>query len=223
MGSCRCVITADETLDVGWNVEAEDWLLMARRTDVAESPYWVNTICGLDKTINIDVTTAEITLTTALSASGNTITLPPDFLTDGGAYVVTVIKVSPETGLDIQKFDGTSTNRLQAHNLGAEPEAAITVNLTNGGSRPMYLKSVREDPARGDLYVVYLDSGSGHTSAAACYATATNSPTPTGMSLGTSALTNGTGAEYVMFLFASRSFRPALCETLSTPSTSSCT
>ena len=81
----------DTTVDlkIGWDVGSTDWLMILKNRDSVESWVWVDTVRGLNKYWESDTSDVEGTLTTAVTVSGSTVTIPADLITNGDDYVVT--------------------------------------------------------------------------------------------------------------------------------------
>ncbi|MGE0751862.1 MAG: LamG-like jellyroll fold domain-containing protein [Variibacter sp.] len=98
--------------------------------------------------------------------------------------------------LDIVSYTGNATNRTIAHALGVAPALMIFKNRTDGGGQPWnsYHKDV------GATKRLRLNA----TDAAATSSSEFNDTAPTSsvFSVGTSAATNGSGADMIAFLFA---------------------
>src|SRR5690606_36689252 len=100
--------------------------------------------------------------------------------------------------MDIETYTGTSVARTVAHNLGAVPAVMIIKNRSNAGvGWPVYHKANTAAPETDYLLL-------NTTAATADLDTVWNDTAPTSsvFSVGTDALVNTSGDDYVGYLFA---------------------
>lgn len=126
------------TVAVGWDAENSDWLLLLRNRSRAEEWLWVDTVRGLDRSLPVETTGAEVVLAAPLTVSGREITIPEELLTAGDEYVVTVLR----TGSGFAIVDGishtTGVHTVFTHSLGATPGMAVVFNRTASAGRYVY-------------------------------------------------------------------------------------
>ncbi|MBG0791510.1 MAG: hypothetical protein H0S80_13540 [Desulfovibrionaceae bacterium] len=122
--------SSNQDIVVNWDAENTDWLLILKGR-ASGAWYWIDTKRGLNKYLDSSQNTKEVELTTPLTVTGSTITIPNNILTDERAYLVYVIRACPESGLDIQLYEGDGTNnRSISHNLKAIPQFILTKTIT---------------------------------------------------------------------------------------------
>ena len=105
--------------------------------------------------------------------------------------------VDTTSGISISKFEGTGANATVGHGLGVAPKFVILKHFDNSGYSSTVFHSNVVTPTTG--YLV-LDSNYAEQNNAAIW----NSTIPTSsvVSLGTSAASNNSGTDYMMYCFA---------------------
>ncbi|WP_319582949.1 hypothetical protein [uncultured Pseudodesulfovibrio sp.] len=182
-----------QAIEVGFDAEGEDWLLVLK--GLGSQPwYWINTVCGLNRFIDPASAAGESGLSTPVSVSGSTITLPADILTGGTAYSVMVLKVGADTGFDIVTYTGDgATPHMVNHALGQIPFMFAVFGRSAASDKSTYWEKCgpgkRIDLAYASGQIAGVWGGTSPTSAQFAVA-------------GTYPDSNAAGSSFVAFLFA---------------------
>jgi hypothetical protein len=173
------------------------WIKARTQPSFASNHTLFDTVRGTGKQLFSDLTSAQATDNTSLTAFNSTgFTLGSDGTGtvnySGHTFVSWTFREQPKF-FDVVAYMGTGSARTVAHNLGSAPGCIIVKNLASG-SWYVYHRST------GNTGELRLNA----TDAVGTSATAWNStdPTSTVFSLGASAGTNANGASFVAYLFA---------------------
>jgi hypothetical protein len=171
-------------------------LVWLKNRGAAASHGLADSVRGGSNALYSNLTNAETTDAIVFSFDTDGVTLGGSGNTNvsGNSYVGWLWKEGPTQGFDIVTYTGTGANRTVAHSLGVAPRMMIVKNRTTSGNWPVYHASI------GATNAVYLNQ----TNASAATSTAWNNTAPTSsvFSLGTSTLVNGSGDNYVAYLFS---------------------
>jgi hypothetical protein len=187
-----------QDLTVGWDAENADWGLRLKNLDAAENWHYISTVAGLGYSNDAYSSASgapRVALTTPLSVSGNTITIPSDLLTDGGTYAVEVFRVGPEYGFNIVTYTGTGALNTVAHGMGRVPFAVAV--MPNDANEHPWVFNTTGTGWNGALSMLLTNAFT--VSASVWNNTA---PTSTMVTFGTNAAVNAAGNAYQMWVWS---------------------
>jgi len=200
------ITTTLGTVDFAW----------VKRRNGIDDHRLANTVTGGNRHLKSNSTDAESTATTIIQAfSGGTFTLGTDGSVNatGGTYVgwtwqaggtavtntagsiSSQVSAGGTQGCSVVTYTGNGTGGATVgHGLGVAPSMMVIKDRTTVGNWPVYHASI------GATNAVFLNL----TNASAATSTAWNNTAPTSsvFSLGTSTLVNGSGNNYVAYLFS---------------------
>ena len=113
----------------------------------------------------------------------------------GGTITPSSYSINTTSGFGMYKFSGTGSNGTIAHGLGATPQMVMIKQID--GTNNWITQHVGMSAATG---ILYLNTTAGEQTEAAMFNSTT--PTSTVFSLGTASETNGSGNEYMAYVWA---------------------
>jgi hypothetical protein len=174
-----------------------DLYLPKRRNTTSGSNYWFDRLRGPSATLASETTGAEYSSTRLTSFDQDGVTLSSvDPNASGSSYVDWMFRRAPGF-FDVVAYSGTGSARTVPHNLGVAPEMMIVKRRDATSTWPVWIKPVFDISSSGRLL---LNETTERQNSSAAF----NSTAPTGevFTLGTSVDTNGSGATYIAYLFA---------------------
>jgi len=155
-----------------------------------------DTVRGVTKSLASNLTDAQATEATGLTAFGTTgftIGADVDYNNSAATYVSWTFREQPKF-FDVVTYTGTGSNTTIAHALGSVPACIMVKRTDTTGAWQVYHRSLANTQ-----YLVLNTSD-----AVATGATRWNSTTPTStvFSIGTDATVNASGGTYVAYIFA---------------------
>jgi hypothetical protein len=138
---------------------------------------------------------AKVALTTPLSVSGSTITIPADLLMNGSIYAVEVFRVGAESGFNIVAYTGTGVARTVAHGLDRAP-FAVAVMPNDANAVPWLFNT---DAAGWTKTLSMLATNAATASSSWWNGTA---PTDALVTVGTNQAVNTAGHEYQLWAWS---------------------
>ena len=194
-----------------------DWIWM-KRSNTTGHHRLIDTVRGISKIINADLTNTEATTAsyvTAIGTDGWTVGNNTDVNASGGVTsgwswragqgtttnpsggtITTTASVDTTAGLSIFTYTGTGNAAHLAHGLGVAPTVVWIKGRTN--TDQWFVKH----PGLAANQYIYLN-GTGNVASGANVWSATN-PDATKIYVGTDAGVNGSGEDYVCYAFAEK-------------------
>ena len=173
-----------------------DWVWIKKRS-ATENHALYDSVRGTTKTLYSNLTEAEYTESTSLTAFGSDgFTLGADGIVNAntGTYVSWNWKESATAGFDIVSYTGNSSVRTISHNCGAIPKMMIVKKRSDGDNWSVY----HQGTGAGNFTILNT------TAASAGSSTMWNNTTPTAsvFSLGNKGEVNANGQTFIAYLFA---------------------
>ena len=173
-----------------------DWVWIKKRS-ATENHALYDSVRGTTKTLYSNLTEAEYTESTSLTAFGSDgFTLGADGIVNAntGTYVSWNWKESATAGFDIVSYTGNSSVRTISHNCGAIPKMMIVKKRSDGDNWSVYHQAT----GAGNFTILNT------TAASAGSSTMWNNTTPTAsvFSLGNKGEVNANGQTFIAYLFA---------------------
>lgn len=169
----------------------------SRHTTLTGSQWvWIDNVRGITKVINSSTSSAETTdanAVTSFDSDGVTVGSSNGTNLNDEDYLLLVLQ-EIAGALDIVAFTGTGSAHAENHSLGVAPELMLVKNRSNN-SRNWAIYAASQGNTKGANF------------SSAAFATQTGywnstSPNSTQFTIGTSTLTNESGANLVAYLFA---------------------
>ena len=173
-----------------------DWVWIKKRS-ATENHALYDSVRGTTKTLYSNLTEAEYTESTSLTAFGSDgFTLGADGIVNAntGTYVSWNWKESATAGFDIVSYTGNSSVRTISHNCGAIPKMMIVKKRSDGDNWSVYHQAT----GAGNFTIFNTSAASAGSS------TMWNNTTPTAsvFSLGNKGEVNANGQTFIAYLFA---------------------
>ena len=187
---------SSKTITNGINLSGEGGLAWVKGRSHASYNMLVDTVRGVNKSLQTQSSDAETTESNVLSAfNSNGFTLGDNTNINNVGNTYTSWTFRKTKGFfDIVTYTGNSTNRTISHNLGCQPGMILFKNLSAGENWRGYHRAL------GASWNIEINN----TNASGASSTAFNNtePTSTTFSVGTDGATNGDGQNIVAYLFA---------------------
>jgi hypothetical protein len=190
--------SSTQTITNGLDLSTEGGLVWIKSRSTTFPNNLYDTERGATTRLESDSTGAEVTMPTSLTSfnsDGFSLGSFSNVNNTGNTYVGWTFRKAPNF-FDVVTYTGTGSARTVAHNLGSVPGMIIVKRTNDAANWVVYHRANTAEPETERLYL--------NQTAATEDATTWNdtAPTDTEFTVGTFAENNGSGDEYVAYLFA---------------------
>jgi len=195
---------ADQTITNGIDLDGEGGLVWCKPRTVANPHYLADTVRGVNKFLESNASNAEDTSSTSGGNTGDVNAFNSNGFSVGSTGRVNQFGQNfaswtfrkAEKFFDIVTYSGNDTLRTIPHNLGSTPAVIIIKKTSGAQSWVVYHQSL------GATKSIYLEQTAGENSNGSTFFNSTP-PTSTEFTVSGFSWVNGSGDDFVAYLFAS--------------------